>query len=90
MRGRLYVLRHTYICTVENLTLYDEGKIIVNHPLIDEGHIIRSETYVYTVENHPLIDEGKIMVNHPLIDEGKIIHIETYVSTYCGKSSPCR
>ena len=41
MRGRLYVLMYTYVCTVENHPLIDEKKIIVNHPLIDEGKIIR-------------------------------------------------
>ena len=48
MRGRLYVLRHTYVRTAENHPLLNEGKIMVNHPLIDEGKIIRTETYVRT------------------------------------------
>ena len=44
MRGRLYILRYTYVLTVENHPLIDEKKIIVNHPLIDEGKIIRMKT----------------------------------------------
>ena len=47
MRGRLYVLRHTYIRTAENHPLLDEGKIVVNHPLIDEGKIMVKCLYRY-------------------------------------------